>query len=83
MSTTYDLPMPGDPVEACTVIASRWGNDTPEDGPVFGEAILLGVIAPFYAVAQIMQDDERNWYVHTTESVHFHITEAADAYGEG
>lgn len=84
MSTTYDLPMPGDIVEDCTVIASRWGNDSADDGAVFGEVILLANTSPFYRLAQIVQGDlARTWHVHVIESKHMHITEAANAYGEG
>lgn len=55
MSTTYDLPMPGDGYDGRTVVASCFVADEVSDpyGDSHAAVLLLNAEPPFYAVASI------------------------------
>ena len=75
MSTTYDLPMPGDKVDGLTVIASGWLDDISEPG----SWLIIGLYPepPYYAVREYEGADRLVWAMRV-ENIH----EAADLYAE-
>lgn len=83
-----ELPMPGDVFAGITgsrpktVIASCWGNDTPDEyAPVvFGTLLFLRHESPFYEIAQV-EPIGPSWMVTAgTEQLHMNIVFAAAAY---
>jgi hypothetical protein len=91
VTTSYDLPMPNDkwlthatPDGGTTesiVVASVWGNDTEDDGPVFGVLMILLPISPFYAIVQCEWNGDGWWENAVVGSV-FNINEATALYAD-
>jgi len=78
MTTSYDLPMPGDKF-AGTVIASCWEADDPDELVLAG-LLVLNDAPPFYTVMQIAMRGGR-WNIETREH-HRNIVDATHAYAE-
>lgn len=81
-----DLPCPNDRLDDRIVIASVWGNDLPEYGPVFGTVILLNPQAPFYTVCQV-EDRNGEWNLIEGEprdhmNINFAVEDFANSGGD-
>lgn len=85
--TLPTIMLPGDEAHltddytAVIVIASQWGNDDPDDGPVWFVALLLHPNAPYYEVVEYTwRPAERDAPGHWVESFsHGHAANINDA----
>lgn len=84
--TEADLPRPGGKFagltgERRTIIASVWGNDIEEMGPIFGTVIFLRSEPPYYEVGQIEFYTGIGWVQLPNESrLHRNIVFAVEDY---
>lgn len=60
--TNPKLPLPGEPYDGGTVIASVWGCDDPDDGQVWALLLLLLPEPDYYRVVEI-EPFEDGWKV--------------------
>jgi hypothetical protein len=79
MSTTHGIPLPGDTLDNRTVVASTWLDDS--DDNYIALVLLLNATDPFYAVAEIGADENRDWHTSAEETFR-NINEAVKAYAE-
>jgi hypothetical protein len=85
--STPNILLPGDDTGWSTadttvkVIASQWGNDSPEDGPVWFVAMLLRPNPPYYEVAEFTLY-LGTWELTTSHGTRMNINDAVRLYAE-
>lgn len=73
------LPMPNDEFDGSIVIASCWGNDTPENGATWYTLLLLNdTPGEFYRVLNVDSETRRIYW----DEPYPNIIPAAEAYSE-
>jgi hypothetical protein len=76
VSTTYDLPLPGETFDGRTVIASTWVRDDEE--PILALLMLLNPKPPYYTVASLIWSGG-GWVIEASEDQP-NINPATEAY---
>ena len=91
MTTPNSLPLPGDvwdrtdDYSPVLVIASQWGNDSPEDGPIWYVLLMLNPTPPHYEVVEVVIEPKGRGYYEALERSHgtrMNINEAVALYAE-
>lgn len=90
-----DILLPGDNVAwvddytPVRVIASQWGCDDPNDGPVWFVALLLNPNSPYYEVVEFTWDETAEntqdlgaWKQTTSHGTRMNINDAVRLYAE-
>lgn len=88
MSTTYDLPMPGERIFSRVVVASVWTPvaDVDELGESHAMLLLLADAKPFYSVVEVeVAWSGRGWVIEDErhhENINHAVADFADSGGD-